>query len=83
MDLEIKTFNLQLQHTFKISREAYDVQPTLICCLHNKGQVGYGETTSNPYYGMAIDAMVSEIEAIRKDIQEYHFQDPASFHEFL
>ena len=83
MDLELKTFNLQLQHTFQISREAYDVQPTLICCLQHQGHVGYGETTSNPYYGMTIDAMISEIEAIRTDIEQYDFQDPASFHEFL
>ena len=83
MNLELKTFNLKLQHTFQISREAYDEQPTLICCLHHQGHVGYGESTSNPYYGMKIDSMLSEIESIRDDIENHDFKDPSTFYRFI
>ena len=81
--LELKTYRLKLRHLFQISREAYDEQPTLICCLQHNGFVGYGETTSNPYYGVEIDDMVSEIEFVKKDIEEHPFQDPRTFYEFL
>ena len=83
MDLEIKTYRLKLRHRFQISREAYDEQPTLICCLGHKGFVGYGETTSNPYYGMEMPDMLAEMESVRKEIEEYTFQDPNTFYEFL
>ena len=83
MKLELHKYDLKLKHTFRISREAYDKQESLICCLKMDGHEGFGETTSNPYYGMDIDAMVREIESVRTDIENYDFKTPEPFYEFL
>ena len=83
MKLELQKFDLELRHVFRISREAYDLQESLICCLGQNGQTGYGETTSNPYYGMEIEGMIKEIEAVRDEIESYVLHEPEAFYEFL
>ncbi|MGI9546361.1 MAG: dipeptide epimerase [Flavobacteriaceae bacterium] len=83
MKLEIKKYTLRLKHKFRISREAYDEQETLIVCLSAEGLTGYGETTSNPYYGMEIGSMVNEIEAVRDEIESHELKDPVAFYDFL
>ena len=83
MELELRKYDLELKHRFRISREAYDVQESLICCLSQSGHTGYGETTSNPYYGMKIDGMIEEIEAIRDEIESFELREPEEFFEFI
>ncbi len=83
MKLELKTYRLKLKHRFSISRESYDEQPTLICSLEDQGHIGYGETTSNPYYGMEIAEMKREIETFREEIESFEIKDPSEFYEFL
>ncbi|MUP46380.1 dipeptide epimerase [Gramella sp. BOM4] len=83
MKLELKKYVLQLKHTFTISRESHDTQDTLIACLSKDGHTGYGESTSNPYYKITFESMKAEIEAIREDIENFDFQEPAEFHQFL
>lgn len=62
MQLILKPFTLKLQHTFTISRESHDEQPTLIVELHHDGLTGYGEATSNPYYNIQVSDMISDLE---------------------
>ncbi|MEO2064582.1 MAG: dipeptide epimerase [Christiangramia sp.] len=83
MKLELKKYVLQLKHTFTISRESHDTQDTLIACLSQDGETGYGEATSNPYYKITFESMQAEIEAIRTEIEHFDFQNPEKFHEFL
>ncbi len=83
MELELRKYDLELKHLFRISREAYDVQESLICCLGQGGYTGYGETTSNPYYGMEVGKMIEEVEAIREEIESYELQKPEEFYEFI
>ena len=83
MELELRSYTLKLKHTFGISRESYDSQETLIVCLSLEGETGYGEATSNPYYGITLPNMLAEIEEIRQDIIDYDFQTPEVFHQFL
>ncbi|MGI9551323.1 MAG: enolase C-terminal domain-like protein, partial [Aurantibacter sp.] len=97
MRIDLKNFTLPLKHTFSISRESYDFQETLIASLSldaetslpgrqtGSAQVetGYGEATSNPYYGITIENMVSEIEAVRGEIENFEFTEPEAFHNFL
>jgi L-alanine-DL-glutamate epimerase-like enolase superfamily enzyme len=61
MVLKLRLFKLKLKHTFTISRKSHDIQPTLIVELSNNGFVGYGEATSNPYYGISVDSMMNDI----------------------
>ncbi len=43
MKVILRTFDLQLKHTFTISRVSYKTQPTLIVELQSEGYSGYGE----------------------------------------
>jgi L-Ala-D/L-Glu epimerase len=45
MQLIIHTFNLQLRHTFTITHESRDVQPTMIVELRDGNFRGFGEAT--------------------------------------
>lgn len=90
MQLDLKNFTLHLKHTFSISRESHDFQNTLIACLSlgtetssAQLETGYGEATSNPYYGITIASMISEIEAIKKEIEDFELEHPEAFHKFL
>ena len=80
MNLTLRSYELRLAHTFGISRERYDTQPTLIACLESDGKTGYGEATSNPYYGVQIQGMVTEIEAVRDAIESRPLTDPETFY---
>ena len=83
MQLALKKYVLPLKHTFSISRESYDFQDTLIVSLSKDGKTGYGEATSNPYYDITVDGMMTEIEGIRAAIESFNFSQPESFHKFL
>lgn len=83
MQIQLQKHKLKLRHTFSISRESHDFQNTLIVCLGLNGYIGYGEATSNPYYGITVESMMSEIEAIEKDIEAFNFTNPEGFYAFL
>ena len=72
-----------MKHTFSISRESHDYQNTLIVGLTVDGHTGYGEATSNPYYKITVESMLSEIEGIVAEITRFNFTTPEKFHAFL
>ncbi|PTX18358.1 L-alanine-DL-glutamate epimerase-like enolase superfamily enzyme [Pontibacter mucosus] len=79
MKLTIRSFDLPLKYTFTISYDSRDVQPTLIVELEHNGQKGYGEATSNPYYGFTIENMTAALENIRGLIEETELDSPEAF----
>ncbi|WP_299823186.1 dipeptide epimerase [uncultured Pontibacter sp.] len=81
MKLTIRSFALPLRHTFTISYDSRDVQDTLIVELQDGEYKGYGEATSNPYYGQTIEAMTQNLENIREQIEATDITDPAAFWE--
>lgn len=83
MQIALKKYTLKLAHTFTISRESRDEQDTLIVCLSHDGKTGYGEATSNPYYGITIEKMMAEIESNRTAIENYELDAPENFYEHL
>ena len=83
MQISLKKFTLELKHTFSISRESHDFQDTLIVGLSLEGKTGYGEATSNPYYNISVESMISEIEAIENELKTFNFETPEKFHSFL
>lgn len=83
MNLSLKKYTLRLKHTFTISRESYDCQTTLIVSLSSENCTGYGEATANQYYGISCESMISEIEAIRSDIETYNFNNTEDFYSFI
>ncbi len=83
MQLKLTSHTLQLKHTFTISRESHLTQNTLIVHLGHENKTGYGEATSNPYYGHTQESLQAEIEALRNEIEEYPFTNPSDFHAWL
>ncbi len=83
MQLRIHTFDLPLRHTFTISRGSMDVQPTLIVELEERGLRGYGEATTNSYYGATFESMTAALESVRGEIEAYPLDDPAEFWQAL
>lgn len=79
MKLRLHAFDLPLRHTFTISRESIDVQPTLIVELEHQGARGYGEATSNAYYGFTIEAMATALRAVKTQIESWDGMAPESF----
>lgn len=65
VSLHFHRFDLRLKHTFTIAHDSRDVQPTLIVELRDGPLSGFGEATSNKYYGMTIDRMTEALEGIR------------------
>jgi len=70
MKLTFHPFDLELKHTFTISRESHDIQKTLIVELTDGVQSGFGEATANPYYGVTVEKMMNDLAAIRPLIEE-------------
>ncbi len=83
MQLRLKKYTLPLKHTFSISRESHDFQPTLIVELSLNDQTGYGEATSNPYYKITVESMIFEIDAVREAIETFDFTIPELFYHFI
>ena len=69
MKLVLREYNLKLKHTFTISRESIDFQPSLIVELQNEGFSGFGEATSNPYYKTTVPVMMQDLDRIRNIIE--------------
>jgi L-alanine-DL-glutamate epimerase-like enolase superfamily enzyme len=81
MQLRLHCFHLPLRHTFTIARGSIDVQPTLIVELEEDGLRGYGEATTNDYYGATLESMSAALEAIRPELESHELTDPAVFWE--
>ena len=63
IDLAVRHFTLPLRHPFTISRGTVEAQDTVIVQLHTGGCFGYGEATTNPYYGATVDSLTRRIAA--------------------
>jgi L-alanine-DL-glutamate epimerase-like enolase superfamily enzyme len=79
MKLTLRAFDLPLKHTFTIAYDSRDVQETLIVELQQGNQKGYGEATSNPYYGVTIESMTEALEKVREQIEATELTDPEAF----
>ena len=65
MKLILHQFDLPLRHVFRISRAAISTQPTLIVELQADGLSGFGEATTNDYYGFTYENMAAALDAVR------------------
>jgi L-alanine-DL-glutamate epimerase-like enolase superfamily enzyme len=74
MQLIFHTFDLHLKHTFTIAHDSRDIQPSLIVELRDEQLSGLGEATSNPYYGITIDNMISALEGVRNIVEGKTYQ---------
>ena len=77
MLLHLHKFDLPLRHVFTISRESISVQPTLIVELEAGGFRGFGEATTNKYYGATFENMIAALETVRGELARRTLDDPA------
>ena len=76
MQLTYQKFDLPLKHLFTISRGSVAVQETLIVQLAGNGQFGYGEATTNSFYGATIENMSAAIESVRELVERNALDEP-------
>jgi L-Ala-D/L-Glu epimerase len=76
MQLRIHRFELPLRHVFTISRGSISVQTTLIVELQEGEHRGYGEATTNEYYGFTFENMAAALEQVRSIVESQSLTDP-------
>lgn len=83
MQLFFHQFDLQLRHTFTISHDSRDIQPTLIVELREGNVSGFGEATTNQYYGVTVESMIQSLNSVRNLIESYELENPEDFWEIM
>jgi len=83
MEIKLHSYHLELKHTFTISRESHDFQPSLIVELTDGGFSGFGEATSNPYYNITVANMMAILQNNAPLIASYSRESPPDFWEKL
>jgi L-alanine-DL-glutamate epimerase-like enolase superfamily enzyme len=76
MQLTYQEFDLPLRHVFTISRGSVAVQKTLVVQVSADGQHGYGESTTNSFYGATLANMTAAIESVRSLVEAASPDDP-------
>jgi L-Ala-D/L-Glu epimerase len=79
MQIILHKYTLKLKHHFKIARDERSVQPTLIVELKDGELSGYGEATTNPYYGITYENMSVCLEKVNERLADYSFSTPSAF----
>jgi L-alanine-DL-glutamate epimerase-like enolase superfamily enzyme len=79
MQLILRTYNLELRHTFTISRQSFNSKKVLIVELRDNGLSGYGEASENPYYKHTVEDMVADLVKVKPHIEIEHPEDPEAF----
>jgi L-alanine-DL-glutamate epimerase-like enolase superfamily enzyme len=83
MRLTYQKFDLPLKHVFTISRGSVAVQETLVVQLEAEGKFGYGESTTNSFYGATIPNMTAAIETVRPILERGSVDEPAALIESI
>ena len=82
MKLILHRFQLELKHTFRISRRSFNSLQNLVVEIHHEGISGYGEATHNPYYeNTEIEKLIVKLESLRSVIENDIPENPESFWE--
>jgi L-Ala-D/L-Glu epimerase len=76
MQLHLHKFDLPLKWPFTIARGTVTVQQTLIVELAEAAYSGYGEATTNSYYGATYETMIAALEAVRPQLETTTLTDP-------
>ena len=77
MKIECTEYQLPLRDPFTIARGTTVVQPTLIVRVEHEGLVGYGEATTNEYYGITFKSMSAALKSIAAKVEHYKLENPA------
>jgi L-Ala-D/L-Glu epimerase len=81
MHIILHQHTLLLKHHFKIARDERSAQPTLIVELKDGELSGYGEATTNNYYGITYENMSACLHQVNEKLKNYSFSSPEQFWE--
>jgi L-Ala-D/L-Glu epimerase len=76
MQIQYRSFNLELKNTFTISHGSRDFQPTLVVILSDGEYTGYGEAAATVYYGVSVERMIAAIKTVEPIIAENIHRTP-------
>jgi L-Ala-D/L-Glu epimerase len=76
MKLTFFVKDLFLKHTFTIAHQSRDVQDTVIVRLQDESEVGLGETTTNPFYGMTAENITARLYAAKDIVENSTWHNP-------
>ncbi|MCA0932810.1 dipeptide epimerase [Lutimonas saemankumensis] len=76
MQLIIRTYNLELRHTFRISRQSFDHKRVMVVELKVGNISGYGEASENPYYKHKLEDMIRDLLGVKREIECDTFKTP-------
>ncbi len=76
MQLKIFVKELPLKHRFTIAHQSRDIQETIIVKLEDEEYFGLGECTTNPFYGMTVDNILSALETARESVEAKPWETP-------
>jgi L-alanine-DL-glutamate epimerase-like enolase superfamily enzyme len=76
VQLTYQKFDLPLRHVFTISRSSVAMQETLVVQVSASGQHGYGESTTNTFYGATVPNMTAAIESVRPIVESGSPENP-------
>ncbi|MCK9409979.1 MAG: dipeptide epimerase [Bacteriovoracaceae bacterium] len=79
MKISWKQYDLQLKHTFRISRGARNVVPVIILTLEHDGIIGYGEASPAKRYGESLET----IDAFFRKTNLSQFDSPLQLEDIL
>lgn len=77
MKIDCQQFELRLRDPFTIARGTTTIQPTLIVRVEHEGLVGYGEATTNDYYGISLNSMSTALHRVAEKVVDYKLDNPA------
>ncbi|MEC8554577.1 MAG: dipeptide epimerase [Planctomycetota bacterium] len=77
MKVECLKFDLPLRDPFTIARGTVTVQPTLIVRVERDGLVGFGEATTNDFYGITLESMEAALDRVRGKLENCELENPA------
>ncbi len=76
MELQVYEFDLSLRYPFSISRHTYHSMQTMIVELSYESVSGFGEATTNPYYGITLENLVNAFSLAAELVEGYKFKSP-------
>ncbi|MFD1314864.1 dipeptide epimerase [Namhaeicola litoreus] len=79
MQLRLRSFDLELTHTFSISRQSFNHKPTLIVELKDGKFSGFGESSENPYYHKTVEMMIDDLLKCKDIIEQSSNETPEEF----
>lgn len=74
--LSFQFYDLPLKHPFTISRYTVTIQKTVVVCISDGENFGYGEATVNPYYHSTVEKLTASLSKVIERINFNIFLHP-------